>query len=166
MKITGMAREWTSERVASRTRLRRPMMATEASCFPNRLDISYAIPDPPPIRSATFAFSMSPLNGDSISPPSLPPSADFGFEVSTRTQDDFPFLYLKYGPLHDLAHLSHNLLASIVYRAQPIDCEWTHWSRLISRSWGAGLYSSTKRVRVRVGPIIVCGVEEVQVIKG
>ena len=70
-KITGMPREWREETAASRTCLRRPMIAMEAPCFPNCLDISYPIPDPPPVSSATFPFSISPLNGDSIFPLSL-----------------------------------------------------------------------------------------------
>jgi hypothetical protein len=50
----------------STTCLRLPMMATEAPCLPNCVDISNPIPDPPPVIKATFPFRIFALNGDSI----------------------------------------------------------------------------------------------------
>lgn len=64
--MTGIPWEQRPETAESRTCLRRPMMAMEAPWSPNWVDISNPIPDPPPVRRATFPFSTSALNGDSI----------------------------------------------------------------------------------------------------
>lgn len=53
------------ETAPSRTFSRRPMIATEAPCFPNWVAISNPIPDPPPVNRATFPLSTWPLKGES-----------------------------------------------------------------------------------------------------
>lgn len=42
------------------------MIATEAPCLPNCVEISKPIPEPPPVKRATLPFSKSDLNADSI----------------------------------------------------------------------------------------------------
>lgn len=64
-KDTLIPRDRRAETAASRTCLRRPMIATEAPCLPNWVDISNPIPEPPPVIKATLPFNISALNGDS-----------------------------------------------------------------------------------------------------
>lgn len=62
-----MPKDRRAETAASMTFLRRPMIATEAPCLPNWVEISNPIPDPPPVSRATLPLSASALKGDSIS---------------------------------------------------------------------------------------------------
>jgi hypothetical protein len=64
-RLTGIPSELREETAESTTCLRRPMMAIDAPCLPSCRDISYPIPDPPPVNKATFPLSISGLNGDS-----------------------------------------------------------------------------------------------------
>lgn len=59
-----MPREVRAETAESTTCLRRPMIEMEAPCLPNSSEIPYPIPDPPPVKRATFPFSISPWNGE------------------------------------------------------------------------------------------------------
>lgn len=65
-KNTGIPRERREETAASTMALRRPMMAMEAPCLPNCVEISNPMPEAPPVKRATFPFRISGLKGDSI----------------------------------------------------------------------------------------------------
>ncbi|KAL0320995.1 UNVERIFIED_CONTAM: hypothetical protein Sradi_5361000 [Sesamum radiatum] len=65
-RITGMPRDWRAETASSRTFLRRPMIAMDAPCLPNWVEISNPIPEPPPVSRATLPLSTSGLKGESI----------------------------------------------------------------------------------------------------
>lgn len=61
---TGIPRERRVATAESRTDLRRPMIAIEAPCLPNWVEISKPIPEPPPVSKATLPFNTFSLKGD------------------------------------------------------------------------------------------------------